>query len=290
MAAREGLSGESGREKKGRAIAVGAAAAAVGLVVGIIVGALAFGDDEGPVRREARAAQPTLERIVATPQEYIGEPAFVTATVREIISPRAFTVARPGIGNPELLVVTKRPLALPTGSSATRAILEGDIATVSGEVQKFDIAAFERELGVDLRRDFNSILGEDLGEREGDAAIQATAVTFTSATTPVVEAASPEAIVERPRDFYGRITSVEGRVTDVLPSGALVIDDTLLALTADFAQGRPQEGQQVSIVGPVRPFDPDQRRPEGRPLPDDRLLERFASRPAIVAQSVEIER
>jgi hypothetical protein len=290
MAARDSLPGDSGRGKRGRATAAVVAGAAVGLIVGLIVGAFAFGDGEGDGRGDARAPQPTLERIAANPQEFVGEPAFLSGVVREIISPRAFTLSRPGLGSPELLVVTKSPLAVPTGRSATRPILEGDLAQVGGDVRRFDIAAFERELGVDLRRDFDSLLGKDLGEREGDPAVQATAVTFTSGTTPVVESASPDAIEERPQDFYDRITSVEGRVTDILPSGALVIDDTLLALTPDFAQGRPREGQRVTIVGPVRRFDPDQRRPEGRTLPDDRLLERFADRPAVVAQSVEIER
>jgi hypothetical protein len=184
--------------------------------------------------------------------------------------------------------VTKTPLAVPTERSATRPILEGDFADVRGKVERFDIAAFERDLRIDLQPDFDSFLGKDLGEREGDPAIQARGVTFTSGITPVVESASPEAVVERPRDFYGTITSVEGRVTDILDSGALVIDDTLLALTADFGQGRPQEGQRVTIVGPVRPFDPDQ--PRGRGATRRAALERFADRPAVVAQSLEIER
>jgi len=277
-----------GRGRRGRDVTIGVVGVAVGAVVGLLVGAEIFrgGDAAG---RDAEASEATIGRIAGSPNDFVGKPARVTGVVREILSPRAFTVGRAGFGAPELLVVTRGPLATPTGLSASRPILEGDIARVSGDVRTFDIGAFERDMGVSLRPD-PDFFGRDLRDREGDPAIQADAVTFTSATTPVIEAASPELIVERPRDFFGRITSVQGEVTDILPSGALVIDDTLLALTADFAQGRPQEGQRVTLVGPVRPFDPDQRRPEGGQLRDERLLERFADRPAIVAQSIEIER
>lgn len=278
----------TGGGRRGRDVTIGMVGVAVGTVAGLLVGAdILRGNDAAG--RDVQASQPIVGQIARNPDEFVGKPARVTGVVMEILSPRAFTVGRPGFGAPELLVVTRGPLAVPTGPSASRPILEGDIAQVSGDVRTFDIGAFERDMGVDLRPD-RDFFGRDLGDREGDPAIQATGVTFTSATTPVIEAASPEVIVERPRDFYGRITSVQGQVTDILPSGALVVDDTLLALTADFAQGRPQEGQRVTLVGPVRSFDPDQRRPEGGQLRDERLLERFANRPAIVAQSIEIER
>lgn len=167
-------------------------------------------------------------------------------------------------------------------------MLEGDAVTIAGEVQEFDIASFERYAGTDLRREFDSFTGDDLGEREGDPAIRAESVVFNSRTTPVVEAGSSEEVVERPRDFYGTVTSITGEVTDVRESGALIIDDRLVALTAYFAQGRPARGDRVRIVGPVRPFDPDQVREGGRGVRDDEVLGNLANRPAVVAQSLEI--
>ncbi len=128
-----------------------------------------------------------------------------------------------------------------------------------------------------------------IGEREGDPAIRATAVTFLSGSTPVVETRGAEEIAERARDFYGTIAAVEGQVTDVRDSAALVLEDQLLVLTADIGQRRPEEGDRVRIVGPVRPFDPDQRQPEARPLPEDEIFGEFANRPVVVAQSIEIE-
>ena len=77
-------------------------------------------------------------------------------------------------------------------------------------------------------------------------------------------------------------------MTDVLPSGALLIDGELVALTADFAQRRPREGDEVRIVGPVRRLDPDQLRTGGEQLADDGIFGRLANRPAVVAQSIEI--
>ncbi|MDQ4129945.1 MAG: hypothetical protein M3133_02965 [Actinomycetota bacterium] len=262
-----------------------AVGALLGVVVGLIVGAQAF-DDEEPLP-PLRPMESTLEEIVDEPQSFLGKATFISGQVKEILSPRAFTVSPSVFSGPELLVVSKAPLAAPTGRSATRPVLEGDSVHVAGEVRRFDRPGFERDLDTRLGREFDSFLGDDLDEREGDPAIRADHVTFVSRTTPIVEASEAEQIVNRPGDFYGNIVSVTGRVSDVRPSGALVIDGELLALTADFAQGRPQQGERVRIVGPVRPFDPDQFRAEG--VPDDELLGDFANRPAVVAQSIEVE-
>lgn len=259
-----------------------------GVAIGLLVGALVF-DDEEEDRPSAPTAT-TLQRIIEAPNDFFGDSTLVSGQVREIISPRAFTVSAPGFFGPELLVVSRDPLAAPTGRAATRPILEGDSVQVVGEVRRFDVSDFEGEVGADLRREFDSFLGDDLGERVGDPAILADATTFSSRTTPVVEARAAEELAERPSDFYGTIVALEGRITDVLASGALIIDGEVIALTADLGQRRPSEGQDVRIVGPVRPFDPDQRRLVDRPLPDDEILGEFANRPAVIAQSIEVER
>ncbi len=278
--------GQGNRSQRQLQLWIGVISALLGAGVGLLVGALSFDDDDSlPPLRPAETA---LEGIVEEPEEFLGKATFVSGQVREIISPKAFTVSPPGFSGPELLVVSKTRLAAPTGRSARRPILEGDSVQAVGEVRRFDRSGFERDLGTSLGREFDSFLGDDLGEREGDPAIRADHVTFVSRTTPIVEAGEAEEIVERPGEFYGSIVSVTGRVSDVRPSGALVIDGELIALTADFAERRPRPGERVRIVGPVRPFDPDQFRVEG--MPDDEILGDFANRPAVVAQSIEVER
>jgi hypothetical protein len=96
-------------------------------------------------------------------------------------------------------------------------VLEGDLVTVGGEVQEFDLAAFERQVGRDLRREFDSYVGDDLRERQGDPAVLANSVAFASGTLPVADVRGAEEIVERPDAFYGGIVSVGGRVTPSRP-------------------------------------------------------------------------
>lgn len=275
---------EPGRNRKARALPL-LIGFIVGAGVGALVVALAFDDDDAePAALEGAT---TVERVLEDPDDF-GESTLVSGHVREIISPRSFTLASSFLG-PELLVVTGDRLAAPTGRSATRPILEGDRVDVIGEVRDFDIAEFQREVGATLRREFDSFLGDDLAEREGEPAMLADVTTFYSRATPVAEASTAEEIAARPRDFYGKIVALEGRISDVLRSGALIIDDEVIVLTAEFGQRRPREGERVRIIGPVRPFDPDQRRADGKPLPDDEILGTFANRPAVVAQSIEIE-
>jgi hypothetical protein len=279
--------GGGAQHKKGRSGLAVPVALLLGVGLGLVIGAFAFDDEENEPR--PAVAKTTLERIVDDPQSFVNDPAEVSGQVREILSPRAFTVGQFGFLGPDLLVVTKAPLATPTGRSSTRPILEGDAVTVAGEVRRFDLAVFERDVGVSLRREFDSFVGDDLGERAGDPAVLADSARFSARTTPVAEARSTEEIVERPRDFYGRIVSVSGRVSDVRPSGALILDEELVALTADLGQPRPREGDRVRVVGPVRPLDPDQLRLDGPSQPDDEILGNFANRPAVVAQSIEVQ-
>ena len=282
--------GSRGGGRAGPRWAGAMAALLVGVIAGVVVALLVFDDDDGDEAPAFRPTATTLERIVDGPDEFVGDATVVSGVVREIISPRAFTITPPGLVGKELLVVSEAPLAAPTRESGSRPLLEGDLAQVSGDVRNFDVNRFERDTGAELRREFDSFVGDDLTERNGDPVIRARAVSYSAGRTPVVETRTAEEIVERPRDFYGSIVALEGRVSDVLPSGALVIDDQVLALTAEFGQGSPKQGQRVSVVGPVRPFDPDQFGARGDQRPDDELFGRFANRPAVVAQSIEIER
>ena len=263
----------------------------IGAGLGLLLGALALGDGRDGNREAVRGSIFTtpLQRIVTNPAAHYGESVGVTGQVREILSPRAFTVGQQGFFGPDLLVVTQKPLAAPTGRSGSRPVLEGDLVSVAGDVRKFDLSTFEREAGRDLRREFDSFIGDDLSERRNDPAILADAVTFSSRGTLVAEAGDSEEVAERPDDFYGKVVSVRGRVSDVLSSGALVLDDRLVALTADLGERRPRKGEMVKVLGPVRPFDPDQLRVRGISFPDDDFLGNLANQPAVVGQSIEIE-
>lgn len=291
MASEQTQSAPSSQGSRGTRIVALALGLLIGTGIGLLIGALAFdGDEDAPEVAGLPNLDTTLQRIVTEPEQFVGEDVAVGGEVREIISPHAFTVGQLGFFGPDLLVVTKEPLTAPTRRSGSRPVLEGDDVTVSGGVGKFDIASFERDLDINLRREFDSFVGDDLEERRGDPAVRAESVTFASSTTPVVEARTAEEVVERPTDFYGRIVSLSGEVTDVLRSGVVIVDDRLVALTADFGERRPRKGERVRVLGPVRPFDPDQLSPGGKSLPDDDLLGDLAKRPAVVAQSIEVER
>jgi hypothetical protein len=119
--------------------------------------------------------------------------------------------------------------------------------------------------------------------------VLANSVAFASKTPPVADVRGADEIAERPDAFYGGIVSVGGRVTRLLPSGALILDDRLVVLTADEGQRRPRQGERITVLRPVRPFDPDQFRSTPEGLADADFSGDFANRPAIVAQSIEIE-
>ncbi len=264
------------------------AGATIAAVAGFLLGFLVFEDDENGER--PAAGRPALvERIAAHPGDYTGRSVLVSGVVKEILSPRVFTIARQGLAGPKVLIVAPTPVAAPTAGSALRPILEGDVVQVTGTVRRFDPAKYQRATGVDLKADAYSFPGTGLNGRVGQPAIRATLVTFSGTTTPVVQVRTVKEITQHPRDFYGNIVSVGGRVTAVLPSGAFVIDGALLTLTADLTTARPRKGQRVRIVGPLRPFDPDQRRVGAKSLPGDELFGRFASRPALVAQAIEVQ-
>lgn len=162
-------------------------------------------------------------------------------------------------------------------------------------------------LGRELQREFDSIVGDDLAERDGDPAMQASEVT-SSPARPRWSRRRRGRVAERPAKFYGKNVSLEGTVSDVLPAGALVIDDEVLALAADFAGPRLREGQRVRLVGPVRCLPrseplrrerPGRRRrrrraarPARQPPGDRRALDRGPGRPAVglgVSPSASVE-
>ncbi len=260
---------------------------AVAAVAGFVLGFFVF-EDNGNGEQPVAGRPALIDRIAGQPGNFTGRSVLVTGVVKEILSPRVFSIARQGLAGPNVLVVAPTQVAAPTAGSGSRPILEGDVAYVTGTVRRFDPVKYRRDTGVDLSADAYAFPGTGLNGRIGEPAIRATLVTFTGSTTPIVEGATAKEIPQRPREFYDKIVSVDGRVTTVLPSGAFVIDDALLMLTADLTQAKPRKGERVRVVGPVRPFDPDQRRVGAKPLPGDELFGRFANRPALVAQSIEL--
>lgn len=149
--------------------------------------------------------------------------------------------------------------------AANEDIAEGDVVQVTGTVQAFDEAAFERELGVDLE----DPIFEDLGDRP---ALRATAISLVPivATQGEEQRISVEALEGDPEEFLGsRVTVTDAEVDEVIsPRVAALGDDVLLvtppnspALTEDQAlelDGRVVEVSTVELVNALGLRDEDE--------------------------------
>ncbi len=91
----------------------------------------------------------TIGNLADNPQEYLGQVVTVSAPVTNILSPNAFALGG------QVLVVGSGKEA-PGGS-----LTEGNVLQVTGPYRQFDLAEFERELGVDLQDE----LFADWGDR-----------------------------------------------------------------------------------------------------------------------------
>jgi hypothetical protein len=126
------------------------AAAALGLLASALVPILA---------RPAGAQAPqvvTVNQLAANPAAFWGTEQLVTVVgeVEDILGWRAFTIEDNDLlFDEELLVVSARPLLDRHGRTVESAFLGDDDIRVSGTVRAFNLAEFERELGVDLEDD-----------------------------------------------------------------------------------------------------------------------------------------
>lgn len=91
----------------------------------------------------------TAQQIIDNPEAYVGRTVTVSGDVEEIFEPRAFNIDS-GSTIGELLVIGREPFPQVT-ATPNRAILKGDIATVTGVVKMLtSVEDVEREIGWDL--------------------------------------------------------------------------------------------------------------------------------------------
>lgn len=248
-------------------IVLAAAAAAVLLAV--------FDDDD----RDGSRSAPPVElsaRVAHTPALFYGRELALAGEVTDVLGPRTFAIGGEGfLPDDRLLVVARRPVAAPGGRPEARPILERDIVQVEGTVRVMDVARLERELGVDLPARVNAA--------DGDPVLVADAVDVTPRLLAIGGRAPAAAIARAPGRYVGRLVSVEGRVTDVLRDGVVVLDGRVPVLLAGDRGPTLESGDTVRVRGAVRRLDLDAFRREGLGDFDDRLFGDFARAPVIVA-------
>lgn len=91
----------------------------------------------------------TAQKIIENPSAYVGKTVTVSGDVEEIYEPRAFNMDS-GVSAGELLVIGRTPFDKVPDATG-RAVLAGDIATVTGVVKMLtSVEETEREIGWDL--------------------------------------------------------------------------------------------------------------------------------------------
>ncbi|MDP8942651.1 MAG: hypothetical protein M3N16_00785 [Actinomycetota bacterium] len=269
---------------RGDRLAFAVGGLAVGLAVGLVVGVLLFDGDS--VEAEAPTAD-LVSRIAADPSDYFGEDVQVGGEVSEVLGPRTFLIGGEEFGSGDaLLVVTREPVTTPRGRAPSAPVLENDLVFASGEVHAFFPEELEEELGAQFKSELDVYLNDDLRERRGDPVVVADSFSSLPRLFPVRPASSPQQVVDQAVQYFGKVTSVSGRVTD-LREGALVLDDSLLVLMPPRVARRWSVGDRVRVLGAVRRFDRDQAR-AGRSDLDSPFFGVFADKPALVAESIEI--
>lgn len=248
---------------------------AAGLALGLVING--DGDESSSEVSEAIPLAPLAER----PEAYLDRHVLVSAEVVEILGPRSFAIGGDDFapGGRRILVVARRPVTIPGRDTTRRAVLEGDLVQVAAEVRTFEARAFEDEVGADLEA--------DLSFYEGDPALFSESLTITPRLGPLGGEASPDEILARPRDFYREWVTVEATVERVIGDDAFTTGEGLLVLVPSGREA-PAAGESVTISGPVRRLDPDQR-PPPRGESDNDLFGDFADEPAVIAQRLAVE-
>lgn len=88
----------------------------------------------------------TVDEVVEETARFVGQEVSVTGEVAEIKGDRAFVLEAGGLGQDQVLVLTKSPIRL----AGTDVLEQGDHVRVTGVVHSFDTVAIEREVGWDL--------------------------------------------------------------------------------------------------------------------------------------------
>ena len=106
--------------------------------------------------------------VMNSPSQYEGQTVTVNGTVADTINPNAFTVQDPSAKGKQMLVVG--------AANVIPSLKAGDQVQVSGKVQKFNVTAFNTNLGVNLPQ-------SQFKKYNGQPAIEASSVTMGGASS-----------------------------------------------------------------------------------------------------------
>jgi hypothetical protein len=261
---------------------------AVGLAIGLLLGLVVIDDeDDAPL---GVLSVPTLENVIENPGRYAGKTVVVSGEVREILGPRTFIVGgNEFIGGDELIVVSKGAVnaRIDDDQGSDRPLLENDIVTVRGKIERFGSPGFDDQIDSELEREFDVFPADDLRERRGQTTMIAEEVDVLPRVFPIRDASSIDEVLQRPNDFVGNVVSLGGEITAVKGDDGFVLDDKLLMLAATGTKTIPARGTRVRVVGPVRLVDPDQLE-RTRPDIDIEPFGELDNRPAVVAEPIEV--
>ncbi len=246
----------------------------------------------------------TVSEIADAPTTYYDRTVTVSGEVEEVIGPRAFTIGGDEfIGGDQLLVVSADVLPMPAGRPSDAALTANDVIQVTGPVRRFDLAAFEKEIGSDL----DDAAFEAYG---GQPAIIARSVDLSARAAPsAIEPLLADAnvtvadITGDTAAYLGKRVVVRGDVEEVIGPNAFSIDEDALlggGVDNDLLVVSAQEGlplinealgdANATVFGTVRNFDLAEVEQElGYDLQDD-LFADWGGRPVVVASSIQAAR
>jgi hypothetical protein len=260
----------------------------------------------------AQPAEPggtTVHEIVSDPGAFYGQTVMVAGAVEEPLGPRSFTLEDDDLlYNDELVVVSSRPVLSDTGDPVDMREVVAFNALVTGIVRPFDLAAIEREVGVDLADD-------QFVAWAGRPVIVARSVVEWSpgfgppASRPAgaqqVVRATVDQITDQPSAFYADIVDVTGELersigwrSFVMEDNDLLFDEELLVISARPLLDRhgqplrittfaPQQAT-VRVQGHVRAFDLGAIERELDLDLDDSLYTEWTGKPVLIATSVRL--
>ena len=227
----------------------------------------------------------TTSEIIDHPEQYLGRTVTVAGEVDRVLGRWAFTIGGGDfIGDDRLLILSTVKLPQVPRRPADNPLLEDDIVQVTGPVRRFDLAAAERELGVDLD---DGLFDDHIGR----LAIVARSLALTPRETSPDVRAAPVSVAELTgdsRQYRNRIVTVSGRVTAIVGlQGFLLGDELLVVHDESLPSARtPWAGEIVQVTGQFYPFDLARvERETGVDLPDERYAA-FAGRPALIAVAI----
>ncbi len=246
----------------------------------------------------------TVDQVLERPGDFAGERMTVFGNVGEVFGPRVFALQDDDLlRHDALLVLSNRA---PTGRDGravdVTTVRDGDLR-VTGLVQRFDVAAFEQRLGIQLD-------DARLDEWEGrpaliaDSIVPAAPLLYPSPFEGV-QNLTVDGILADPGRYMGATVSVRGPVEDVfgaraftVSDGDLLVDEEILVVATRpmlDAAGRANDravsaDQEVVATGTLRVLDLlEVERTYGVALDDARLAV-WVGKPVILATSVRADR